>query len=126
MIGGYMDAFGDKHRYWGSIKPVDEVDGIDMSGKNIKSVEGQSYQELATFLRKMGFEKEKLAMRVDRVGNRPCWWVKLTICMLSSCVFPSFLMLSFFMLDFLRRVRSDAPIESFDDPAGAMDWEMDL
>ena len=75
MIGGYMDAFGDKHRDLGSIKPVDEVAGIDMSGKNLKSVEGQSYQKLATFLRKMGFEKDKLAMRFDRVGNQPCWWV---------------------------------------------------
>ena len=72
MIGGYMDEFGDKHRDWGSIKPVDEVADIDMSGKNLKSVEGQSYQKLATFLRKMGFEKDKLAMR-------PCWWVTISL-----------------------------------------------
>ena len=75
MIGSYMDEAEIEHSNWESIKPVDDADGIDVSERNLKSVEGQSYQKLATFLRKMGFEKDKLAMRVEIVRDRPCWWV---------------------------------------------------
>ena len=77
IIGDSMDENDVEHPDWESIKPAEGIEGINTvlntSKSSIQSVAGQSYREMANFLREMGFESSKLAMRLEFVNNEPRW-----------------------------------------------------